>query len=275
MDHSALRDLATFFLDMDGTVYLGPNVIDGAADFIQYLKDSGRRYLFFTNNCSADAAYYSEKLAGMGITAKKTEILTSGEAMARYLVTETPYRRVFVLGTPSFEVELLSAGLMLEHEKPDAVVLAFDRTLTYSKLAHACHYLRQGLPYLATNPDLVCPTEYGYIPDCGSMAALLKASTGRDPKYIGKPHAEMVRMAMEKVAADAATTAMVGDRMYTDMQMAYDSGVASVLVLSGETGREDLESAPRKPDFIFESVRDLHAALVEADNKAEIARDAS
>jgi ribonucleotide monophosphatase NagD (HAD superfamily) len=121
--------------------------------------------------------------------------------------------------------------------------------------------LRRGLPYIATNPDKVCPTEYGYIPDCGATAALIAAATERVPKYIGKPNPEMVRMGLQKLGATPELTAMVGDRLYTDMQMAYDSGITSILVLSGETREEDLKRVERKPDFVFLSVRELLQAL--------------
>jgi HAD superfamily hydrolase (TIGR01457 family) len=258
---SELAQIRFFLLDMDGTVYLGPNVIDGAREFIQYLRDTGRGFLFFTNNPSSDAAQYSRKLERMGIETAPGNILTAGEATARYLTAETPYRRVYVVGTPSFEAELRQAGLELDEKDPEAVVLAFDKTLTYAKLEKACLLLRAGLPYIATNPDRVCPTEYGYIPDCGAMAALLEAATGRLPKYIGKPNPEMVRMGLAKLGAAPQATAMVGDRLYTDMEMAYRAGITSILVLSGESTTEDVERAARKPDHVFTSVKALHQAL--------------
>ena len=261
-----LAALRCFLLDMDGTIYLGGNPIDGAVDFVRYLAESGRKRLFFTNNCSVDAGQYEQKLARMGIPAAREDILTSGEATVRYLVTETPYRRVFAVGTPSFEAELTAGGLELVDQEPDVVVLAFDRTLTYAKLEKACTFLRDGAPYLATNPDKVCPTETGYIPDCGSMAALLFESTGRMPKYIGKPNPEMVAMGLRKLGGTTEETVMVGDRLYTDMQMAYDSGITSILVLSGETKDADLRETVRQPDFVFASVKALHAALREADS---------
>ena len=246
---------------MDGTIYLGPNPIDGALEFLRFLKASGRKRLFFTNNPTADASAYSNKLRRMEIEAEPEDILTSGEATARYLVSETPYRRIFVVGMPSFEAELTRAGLTLVDHDPDAVVIAFDKTLTYAKLEQACLLLRTGLPYIATNPDKVCPTEYGCIPDCGATAALLAAAANREPKYIGKPNPEMVRMGLQKIGAAPETTAMVGDRLYTDMQMAYDSGITSILVLSGESTPEDVARAERKPDFVFRSVRELHQIL--------------
>jgi HAD superfamily hydrolase (TIGR01457 family) len=268
MTRPPLADLSYFLLDMDGTLYMGKEPIAGAAEFVAYLRESGRGCLFFTNNPSSDAAQYSEKLTRMGIPAVPGDILTSGEATARYLMSETPYRKVYVVGTPSFEQELRAAGITLTEEAPEAVVLAFDTTLTYAKLERACLLLRTGLPYIATNPDKVCPTDYGPIPDCGSTAALLFEATGRRPKYVGKPNPEMIRTGLGKLDAPPETSAMVGDRLYTDMQMAYNAGITSVLVLSGETRSQDLDNLNRMPDYVFESVRELHAELARQDEAA-------
>lgn len=263
MTHT-LDSIRSFLLDMDGTIYLGPHPIPGAAAFIQHLRDNGKQYLFFTNNSSSDAARYAAKLSGMGIPAEPDNVLTSGEATIRYLLSETPHRRVYVVGTPSFEAEVDASSLERADANPDALLLAFDRTLTYAKLERACLLLREGIPYYATNPDKVCPTEYGYIPDCASMAALLQEATGRTPHYIGKPHPTMVRMALDKLSADPRTTAMVGDRLYTDMQMAWNADITSILVLSGETAESDLANLKRQPDYRFPSVRELHATLERA-----------
>lgn len=260
-DRAVLRRIRHFLLDLDGTIYLGKTIIPGAAEFIRFLRDTGRPYLFYTNNSSKSAREYAEKLTAMGIPAEPENVLSSGEATVRYLIAETPHRRVFAVGTPSFEAELREAGMELTETAPDAVVIGFDNTLTYAKLERACLLLRNGAPYYATNPDKVCPTEYGYIPDCGSIAALLREATGRSPQVIGKPNPEMIRMGMQKIGGAPETTAMVGDRLYTDMQMAFNAGIASILVLSGETKRSDLDAAERKPDFVFDSVRDVHAAM--------------
>lgn len=256
-----LHEIQYFLLDMDGTVFLGPHAIPGAPEFIRFLRETGRRYLFFTNNPSGDAAQYSKKLCGMGIDATPEDILTAGEATARYLAHETPYRRLYVLGTPSFEAELRRWGLEPVQENAEAVVLSFDKTLTYAKLEQACLLLNEGLPYIATNPDRVCPMDYGAIPDCGSMAALIESATGRTPQFIGKPDPLMAQMGMEKIGADAAHTAMTGDRLYTDIEMARRAGITGILVLSGETQHGDLLPAQHKPDYVFPSVKELMDVL--------------
>ncbi len=251
---------------MDGTLYLGGRAIAGAAEFIAYLRASGRAFLFFTNNPTRDAAAYADKLQGLGIDASPAEVLTAGEATVRHLL-QTPHRRVYAVANPSFAEELRQAGFTLTGEDPEAVVLAFDPTLTYDKLATTTHWLRAGLPYIATNPDRVCPTEDGYIPDCGAMAALLESATGRTPEYIGKPNAAMVRLGLEKlgVGDQRAGTAMVGDRLYTDIAMAHAAGITGVLVLSGETSADEAAVADPPPDHVCSSVAALHAALEEGD----------
>ena len=248
---------------MDGTLYLGDGLINGAAAFIAHLRESGRGVLFFTNNPTSDAAAYAAKLNKLGIDAAPGDVLTAGAATIRYLLDETPYRRLYPLAAPSYEAELRAAGLTLDADAPEAVLLSFDTSLTYEKLVRAADLLRAGLPYIATNPDKVCPTATGSVPDCGAIAALLEAATGRSPKYIGKPSPEMVRMGLARLGAEPHETAMVGDRLYTDIAMAHDSGITGILVLSGESRREDVEGAAFKPDFVFESVADLLTALQE------------
>ena len=262
-----LAGIDCFLLDLDGTIYLGNQPIEGAAAFITYLQETGRKFVFLTNNPTADRQAYARKLARMGISVGPEAVLTSGEATVTYLMTETPWRRVYTLGTPSFEAELRAAGIDPLSDTPEAVVLSFDKTLTYAKLERACLLLREGLPYVATNPDKVCPTEYGYIPDCGAMAALMAEATGgRWPKFIGKPSPDFARMALRKLGGIPETAAMVGDRLYTDMAMAREAGLAGILVLSGETRLEDFKSAETHPDFVFPSVAGLCDALYEADH---------
>ncbi len=264
-DHT-LRSLRHFMLDMDGTLYLGDRLLPGAKAFIDGLTARGLSYLCLTNNPTKTAEAYAEKLQRLGVDVPPSQILTAGEATARFLAAETPHRRIHPLGPPAFAEELERAGLQVTVEEPDAVVLAFDITLDYERLKQFCRHVLAGLPYYATNPDLVCPTEAGPIPDCGAMAAMIAAATGRTPQYIGKPEATMLRMGLKKLQAEAGQTAMVGDRLYTDMEMAYRAGIASVLVLSGETKFEDLpeESGQRRPDFIFENVGALWEALQSA-----------
>lgn len=262
-----LRRLKFFALDMDGTIYLGQKLLPGALDFLEYLHSSGRQYLFLTNNSSKNRHSYVKKLQSLGIKASGEQVLTSGEATALYLKAVKPRARIFLLGTPDLEQDFTENGFILTEHQPDYVVLGFDQTLTYAKLAEACHLIREGVPLIATHPDINCPTDQrsGYIPDTGAMLELIYASTGKTAKIIGKPHQEMIDVLITKLHGRKDETAMVGDRLYTDIKMAGHAGICGVLVLSGETKRTDLEQSPIQPDCIFDGVGELTAALEQAD----------
>ena len=260
-----LSELEAFLLDMDGTTYLGHRLLPGARRFLALLERRGAPFLFFTNNSSADRNHYAAKLANMGLPVPPERVITSGEATALYLTSSTPYRRVYVVGTPSLERELAEAGLELVEEGAEAVVLGFDTTLTYAKLERAAHLLRAGAAFFATNPDKVCPTERGPIPDCGSIIALLRTATGAEPTVIGKPEALMVEMALEKLGGiGAERVGLVGDRLYTDIRMANRCGLTAILVLSGETRRADLDASPDRPDYVLKDLGQLAGALAGA-----------
>ena len=265
---SSLADIRLFLLDMDGTVYLGSRLLPGSLDFLRYLEESGRDHLFLTNNSSRNADYYSKKLTKLGWPAKPDEILTAGEATALYLGGEKPTARIYLLGTPDLETEFASYGFVLTDEAPDYVVLGFDMTLTYEKLVKACDLIRAGVPFIATHPDINCPTETGYIPDCGAMTALISSSTGVTPKVIGKPNREIIDAMFRKKPVRRDQVAMVGDRLYTDIVMGHNAGVTSILVLSGEAKESDIPAAPVKPDFVVAGLGDLYKKLKQADEKS-------
>ena len=262
---SSLADIRLFLLDMDGTVYLGSRLLPGSLDFLRYLGETGRDHLFLTNNSSRNAQYYAQKLTKLGWPAQPGEILTSGEATALYLGGLKPAARIYLLGTPDLETEFAAHGFVLTDENPDYVVLGFDMTLTYDKLVRACDLVRGGVPFIATHPDLNCPTETGYIPDCGAMTALITASTGVTPKVIGKPNREIIDAMFRKKPVRRDQVAMVGDRLYTDIVMGHNAGVTSVLVLSGEAKEADISAAPVKPDHVAGGLGALYEALKQAD----------
>ena len=262
-----LRDIRCFMLDMDGTFYLGHRLLPGALRFMQYLADTGREAVFVTNNSSKSASYYADKLTKLGWNARPDDVLTSGQATAYYLrALKTDPVKVFLLGTPTLAAEMTALGVVLTDQNPDYVVLGFDMTLTYDKLVQACRFLRAGVPFIATHPDINCPTEDGYIPDCGAMTALISASTGVMPKVIGKPNKEMIEaLLLKKPAVPNSQLAMVGDRLYTDIATGNNAGIASILVLSGETQLADLQGSTVHPDLIFDNLGALQAALATAD----------
>ena len=189
------------------------------------------------------------------------------DRMLRRMVTEK--EREEILKRPDLEQEFIEHGFVLTNEKPDYVVLGFDMTLTYEKLVQACDLVRSGVPFIATHPDFNCPTETGYIPDCGAMIALITASTGVKPQVIGKPNREIIDAMFRKKPVARSQVAMVGDRLYTDIVMGHNAGVASILVLSGEAKREDIETAPVKPDYVMSGLAELHAALRQADENRQ------
>jgi HAD superfamily hydrolase (TIGR01457 family) len=249
-----------FLFDMDGTVFLGERLLPGAAELLTYLEGRGTPFFFITNNSSRSRHDYALKLAKLGLPYSEERIFTSGEATAIYLQRQKPGARLYVVGTPSLETELAGFGFDLSPvEQPDFVVLGFDTTLTYAKLWKLCNLVRAGVPYIATHPDINCPTEQGFMPDVGAMLAMVEASTGRRPDVvIGKPNPGMIEAVQRKLGVPAQQIIMVGDRLYTDIALGA-AGVATALVLSGETRRSDLEAEwlPHMPDFIFESLAEL------------------
>lgn len=263
--HNKLQNVKNFLFDMDGTIYLGGKILPAAKELLSYLQQSGRSYLFLTNNSSADRSYYQNKLQNMGIECSIEQILTSGEATVRYLHGQQSGARIYLLGMPSLEQEFRDWGFELTTDRPDYVVLGFDRTLTYDKLATACNLLRQGVPFVATHADINCPTEDGYIPDCGAMLALIKASCGAEPKVIGKPNVSFLQMAMDKLGCKREELAMVGDRLYTDILMAKEAKVCAIAVLTGETTVQEIERSDYKPDLVCADLNVLLSALQELD----------
>lgn len=258
---SILKEKDTFLLDMDGTIFLGNELIEGALDFLDTLKKNGKRYIFLTNNSSKNKLIYVEKLRKLGIDADAEEIFTSGEATTRYLKRNHEGARIYLLGTPALEEEFEREGFQLvkkRGEEVDFVVLGFDTTLTYEKIWGACEYIASGVEYIATHPDFNCPLPNdAFMPDAGAMAAMIEASTGKKPKVIGKPNKEVVESIAYKYGLDKSGMAMVGDRLYTDIQTGINAGITSVLVFSGETKERDYEDSSIQADFAFSSVKQM------------------
>ena len=257
-------DLASkklFLLDMDGTLYLDEQLFPGAAEFLRFIRADGGTYLFLTNNSSRSTDAYVEKMRRLGIDAGPEDFLTSADAAIHYLKrSRSPEDVYYVCGTESLKGQLRGAGIRVAGT-PSASVTAllcgFDTELTFQKLEDACILLNRGAAFLATNPDWVCPTWYGYVPDCGSVCQMLTRATGKVPTVIGKPQPEMVYLAMEKNRTDAAHTLVVGDRLYTDIACGVNAGVDTALVLSGESTMDTVRESGVKPDGIFRDVAAL------------------
>ncbi|HAT52693.1 MAG TPA: HAD family hydrolase [Betaproteobacteria bacterium] len=252
-------------IDMDGTIYIGEQLFPWTMKFLASLEKAGIRRLFLTNNSAKSTVEYASKLRRLGINLKDSEILTAGWATMHYIKSETSYQRIYLVGTPGLRKELEEGGLTVvngdcaeyEGEKPDAVVLGFDMSITYARIRKAAELIQQGIPYIATHPDQICPTESGNLPDCGSMIELLVPATGRRPLIIGKPNTRMVDAALSRLSTSASQTAVIGDLLPTDMKMAEENGLTGILVMSGETSREDLENSTVIPDLVFENTGEL------------------
>ncbi len=251
-----------FVFDMDGTIYLGGRVFPFAVSFINRLRESGRRVLFFTNNASHDPEFYAEKLSRMGFSPRAGEILTAGDVTVSFLKTHRPGKSVYLVGTPELERQFRGAGIGLR-EDAEIVVTSFDTTLTYEKLRIACDLIRGGAEYLSTHPDLNCPVEGGFIPDSGAIAALVTASTGVSPTCFGKPYETAARMMSEISGVPFDRMCVFGDRLYTDIAIGKRSGITALLVLTGETTLADASSAAPadRPDFILSSLAEAEEAL--------------
>lgn len=256
-----LKEIKLFVLDMDGTFYLGDKLIDGSLGFLEKLDKTNREFLFFTNNSSHTGAFYKKKLAGMGCYVDEDKIVTSGDVTIKYLKATHSGARVYLAGTELLRDSFIKAGIRLVDDNPDVVVLSFDTTLTYEKISHMCTYIRNGAHFLATHMDLNCPTEEGFMPDCGAMCAMVEASTGVKPKYLGKPFIETVDMIKLITGCNNDELAFVGDRLYTDIATAVNNGITGILVLSGETSPEDVDGSAVKPDYIFDSLEALGKVL--------------
>ena len=253
-----LDDVKCFLLDLDGTFCLGNQLIPGSLDFIDKVLASGRNYMFLTNNSSRSAHFYVAKLRDFGLQADRSHILTSGEATCMACKRHYPGKRVFVLGTDSLVEEFMEAGIQVSEESPDVVVAGYDTTLSFPKLSRACTLVRSGLPYIATHPDINCPTEYGFVPDIGPILAYIESSTGRRPDFIvGKPNPGIVSAACLRTGCSTNEMAMVGDRLYTDIETGLRSGMLSILVLSGETTEAMLETSQTQPDLKFNRLADM------------------
>jgi HAD superfamily hydrolase (TIGR01457 family) len=261
---SELRDKKLFLLDMDGTIYLGNEIFDGTIDFLNWVKGNGGRYMFLTNNSSKSVDKYIEKLDKMGIAAHKEDFTTSAQATGLYLQKHNKTNKIYVFGTRSLKEELSLYGLNITDELADDIdclVMGFDTELTFQKLEDASILLGRGVDYIATNPDWVCPTEYGYVPDCGSVAQMLFNATKRKPKFIGKPEATMVELAVEKSGFTKEQSVLLGDRLYTDIASGHNAGIDTMLMLSGESTINDLKEFDFSPTFIYKNVRELYNYL--------------
>ena len=261
-----LQDKRLFLLDMDGTIYLDDRLFDGVTAFLSRIREKGGRYLFLTNNSSKGVEGYIEKLNGMGIATGREDYLTSVDAAVDLLRRRYPGRRCYVQGTRSFYDQLAAAGIPVTCDREDGAEIllsGFDRELTFQKLEDACILLNRGVPFVATNPDWVCPTWYGSVPDCGSVCRMLTTATGREPTVIGKPRPQMALLAMERTGFSPEQTVLLGDRLYTDVACGVNAGIDTVFVLSGEGTMADIDTYQIHPTWVYPDIGTLYRKLEE------------
>lgn len=268
-----LNRIRHIVLDMDGTIYRGKHLFPATLPFLDLLARLGIGHTFLTNNTSRSKADYVVKLEGFGIAASEGDIYTPADSAIAYLRGELAgVSRIAVLGTPSLCRQFEEAVFTVTWESPEAVIAGFDTTLTYERLCRAAYWIGRGLPFIATHPDLVCPTdEPTVLVDCGAICACLSAATGRAPVVLGKPMPSILLDLARSIQAGPAEMAMVGDRIYTDMAMAQRAHVAAILVLSGEATASDAAGLEQPPDLVVADIGELGARLERARSVGVIA----
>ena len=261
------KDIRLFLFDMDGTIYLGDNLFPFVPELLRTIREQGKHYLFMTNNSSKNITGYVEKLRRLGIDAEKEDFVNSTTVTINYIKTHLDGKKLYVLGTKALKDAFITEGIDVYEdyrEDIEGVVMGFDTELTFKKLDDVSRLLTEkDIPYIATNPDYVCPTEYGYVPDCGSVADALYNATKKRPIFIGKPEPAMPLYAIEKISekdpiVTKENTLVIGDRLYTDIACGVNAGIDTVFVLSGEGTLADLEASDTKPTFTRDNIRQIY-----------------
>lgn len=257
---SELKNKKLFLFDMDGTIYEEDTVFDGTCQLLEYIEKLGGKYVFITNNSSKSVVDYVNKLHLLGIKADINNFFTSTQATILFLKNYYPNKKVYCQGTRSFVRELMDGGINVTEnvETVDVVLIGFDTELTSQKLAKTCEILStQNVLFIATNPDLRCPVNFGFIPDCGAICQMITHATGKSPTYLGKPEPTMVNFAVERFKVSKEETVLIGDRLYTDIATGINAGVDTVCVLTGEATIADIKNGSIKPTFVLNSVKDV------------------
>jgi len=274
IDLEQLSKICHIVLDMDGTIYNGNKLFDFTPKFFNTLKELNIHYTYLTNNSSRNVTQYLEKLQGMGLKGTKDNIYTSSLSTIDYLVSERKeIRKLYVLGTEGLKSEFRESGFQVindeNEEDPDAVIVGFDTSLDFEHLCKAGYWIKLGKPFIATHPDRICPTDQPtLLVDCGAICASLESATGRAPdKVLGKPDPGMIWGIMDRNGLKKEEVAMVGDRLYTDIEMAHRAGVMGILVLSGEATRDDAKTSTTRPDLIVKNIEILGELLIESRNQ--------
>ena len=259
-----IKGTECFVLDMDGTIYLGERLFDFTKEFLKTVEQCGKDYVFYTNNSSKNAEAYITKLSNMNISVSPDKMLISNQVIIQYMLQNYEGKSVYIVGTKYLSDDFKEAGIkVLDSRDADMVILGFDTTLTYEKLCIACDMVRDGKTILGVNPDINCPTDGGFIPDCGSMAALIAKSTGVMPEFFGKPSRHTLDSVKQRTGYSEAGITFIGDRLYTDIAITDGTAAHSILVLTGESSEEDVKKGNYHPDAICSSLAEITAILKE------------
>ena len=260
-----LKDKKLFLLDIDGTIALDTTLIDGTLEFMKHVLSIGGKYIFITNNSTKSVDDYVIKFEKLGITVDKTSFVTSSYATALYLKETYKDDKIFVLGTKSFAHELKKFGVNVTEKQDEdivCVVVGFDNELEYNKIENICELLlTRDIDYIATNPDLVCPTTFGFVPDCGAICEMIGHAVKREPLYIGKPNKKIVEMCLKQTGFTKEQTLVIGDRLYTDIACGINGGVDTCVVFTGEAKKEDIVNTEFKPTYSFDTIKELYEEI--------------
>ncbi|WP_121958306.1 HAD-IIA family hydrolase [Petrotoga sp. 9PWA.NaAc.5.4] len=254
----SLKKVKLFVLDIDGTFYVSKKLVEGAQRFSNLLKKHNKKLVFLTNNSNKSKKEYLEEFDSLGYPITENEIYTAGIATAEYLKNEFGAKKIYLVGTPSIIEEYKRFGHEIVEESPQIVVVTFDKTLTYEKLAKASIFVSKGALFVATNPDLNCPSEDGPIPDTAAIASSISKACNKEPDIVfGKPEPKILEMIMDSFKVFPYETCMVGDRLYTDILIGIRAKTLTALVLTGEAKLEDLNNSPIKPDLVAKHLGEL------------------
>ena len=263
-----LKNKKLFLLDMDGTIYEGARLFECVNEFLAHIESVGGQYVFITNNSSRSVKDYVIKLSKMGIKVTEDNFFTSSQATALYLNEHFEGKKIYCMGTVSMIEEMKKFGVNITteaDEDTDCICVGYDTELTYKKLWDVSYLLqtKKDIPYIATNPDRGCPTEFGLVPDCFAMCEAINYATGRRPLYIGKPDGFMVDYSVSRSPFTKEETVVIGDRLYTDIASGVNAGVDTICVLSGESTQEDIDNSEIKPTYVFEDIKEILGLLQE------------
>ena len=261
-----LKKVKCFILDLDGTVYLGNRILEGSIKFLEELKKDNIVFKFFTNNSSKNAKVYIDRIKKMGFNLSDDMMLISNYVIINYLKEKMPDKKVFVLGTQYLINDFIEANINVVTDDADIVVVGFDTSLVYENVSKACELIRNGATFLGVNPDFNCPTEDGFIPDCGSICSMITASTGVVPEFFGKPSQHTLKYVLKDTGFKEEEIAFVGDRIYTDIAIGKGNNSVTILVLSGEAKLDDLVKSEIQPTLIFNSLGGVKNVLEEIYN---------